>query len=293
MIKTFTNQIRSLRNRCVRVGRSRQLRSMSLAGNAPAMSVFYHRVADHDLNDWTLSRHDFKRHLDFFAERFDLVSIADTQRRVDFGSTRPSISVTFDDGYRDNDDFALPLLIERQIPCTYFVTTGNVIHQRPFAHDLARHKPLAINDARQIRQWSDAGIEMGCHTRSHVDFSKVQDPAEIHREVSDSKDELEQIIGKPVRQFAFPYGLPAQLTPAAIWAVQEAGFEGFCSAFGGYNLVGRDSFHIRRFHGDPEFSRLVNWCSFDQAKVDREPLVVYSGNPKSSSPLASPTVTTH
>jgi peptidoglycan/xylan/chitin deacetylase (PgdA/CDA1 family) len=265
---------------------------MSQAGNAPAMAVFYHRVADSDPNDWTIGCQEFKRHLDFFAERFDLVSIADTQQRVDQGSRRPSLSITFDDGYHDNVDFALPLLIERQIPCTYFVTTGNVIHQRPFAHDLARDKPLAINNAAQIRRWSDAGIEMGCHTRSHVDFSKVQDPAEIHREVAEAKDELEQIIGKPVRQFAFPYGMPQQLTPAAIWAVQEAGFHGFCSAFGGYNLVGRDSFHIRRFHGDPEFSRLVNWCSFDQSKVDREPLVIYSGNPKSSSQLSVPAVAT-
>jgi peptidoglycan/xylan/chitin deacetylase (PgdA/CDA1 family) len=185
------------------------------------------------------------------------------------------VSITFDDGYRDNCEFALPMLMERNIPCTYFVSTQHVIGQIPFAHDVAQGQTLAVNTPQDLRRLADAGVEMGCHTRSHVDFSKVHDFKMVRREIVDAKQELEQIIGQAVRYFAFPFGLPAQLTQAAIEVIHEAGFDGFCSAFGGYNLVGRDSFHIRRCHADPEFARLKNWLTFDRRKSAREPSIRY------------------
>jgi hypothetical protein len=76
--------------------------------------------------------------------------------------------------------------------------------------------------------------------------------------------------------------MPKHLTQIAIEAVDRAGFEGFCSAFGAYNLVGRDAFHIRRFHGDPELARLKNWLSFDERKIHIEPEVRYFLPPQRS-----------
>ena len=237
---------------------------------------FYHRVADTSPNDWTISCREFERQLDYCEEHFQIITLAEIQARVRDGrSNNAAMAITFDDGYRENCDFALPLLIERGIPCTYFVTTDNVIRQRPFEHDEQRGERLPINTIGQVREMSDAGIEIGCHTRRHVDFSKVHDPAILREEIRVAKDELEQMIGGPVRYFAFPFGLPRQLTQAAIEAVAEAGFDGFCSAFGAYNLVGRDWFHIRRFHGDPEFARMRNWLSIDPRKIRLEPQVRY------------------
>jgi hypothetical protein len=65
------------------------------------------------------------------------------------------------------------------------------------------------------------------------------------------------------------------LTQAAIACVQRAGLRGFCSAFGGYNLPGRDAFHIRRFHGDEDFARFRNWLDFDTRKLRHEPRIDY------------------
>ena len=129
---------------------------------------------------------------------------------------------------------------------------------------------------------SDRGIEIGCHTRSHVDFSKLHDVKLVRQEIIDAKKELEQIIGNAVRYFAFPFGLPEQLTQVAIETIHEAGFDGFCSAYGGYNFVGRDSFHIRRCHGDPEFARLKNWLTFDPRKSSKERNVRYFLPPNNS-----------
>ncbi len=256
--------------------RRAQVDSLSAQSVCPISVLFYHRVANSFPNGWTISKKLFEQHIDYCQQHFDTIDLAEVQRRVrENDSCTPAVSLTFDDGYFANCNFAIPLLLERRIPCTYFVTTRNVVHQLPFGHDVENGRQLAVNTTRQLREMSEAGIEIGCHTRSHVDFSKIHDPESVRNEIIGAKEELEQVIGTAVRYFAFPFGMPAQLTQVAIEAVHEAGFDGFCSAYGGYNLIGRDSFHIRRCHGDPEFSRLKNWLTFDPRKARNEPSIRY------------------
>ena len=45
--------------------------------------------------------------------------------------------------------------------------------------------------------------------------------------------------------------------------LKKEGFLGVCSTLGGINEIGGDSFHISRLHGDPNFSRMQNWLTFD------------------------------
>lgn len=270
--------------------RRARLRELCQQGAAPMFVPFYHRVADKHPNDWTISCQEFERHVRHCKEHFEPVGLDEVQRRVREGVSRPTITFTFDDGYAENCDFALPLLIEQGIPTVYFTSINFVKEQRPFPHDVEAGMGLPVNTEAQIREMADMGIEIGLHTREHVDFSKVHDAAEIRSEIIEAKDELEQMIGRAVRYFAFPYGLPKQLTEPAIEAVHEAGMMGFTSAFGAYNVPGRDAFHIRRFHGDPEFSRLLNWLSFDQRKLDREPTIPYVLPPATSFQAASNTM---
>jgi len=256
--------------------RRAELRRLCNKSRAPISVLFYHRVADRHCTPWTISSEQFRRHIDYCQRNFELIDLEEVQRRVSRNhSCAAAASLTFDDGYRDNGDTALPLLIDRGIPRTYFVSTSIIRRQSPFPHDVEAGRPLAVNTVAQLREVSDAGIEIGCHTRNHIDFSRVHDRKIVRQEIVESKNELQQMIGKPVRYFAFPYGMPQQLTQIAIEAVYEAGFDGFCSAYGGYNLPGRDAFHIRRFHGDPEFARLINWLSFDRRKLQQEPEVRY------------------
>jgi peptidoglycan/xylan/chitin deacetylase (PgdA/CDA1 family) len=256
--------------------RAARVRRLAAIGQAPLSVLFYHRVADVHPNNLTISKAQFTRHVEYCRENYEPISLSEVQRRIrDNDSYIPSVTFTFDDGYQDNCDFAIPLLLDHQFACTYFVTTGNVLQQTQFGHDQANGVQLRINTARQIRQMSDAGIEIGCHTRTHPNFANVHDLKVIRDEIINAKQETEQLIGRAVRYFAFPFGTPQQLTQAAIETVYEAGFAGFCSAYGAYNLVGQDAFHIRRIHGDGEFARFVNWLSFDERKRRQEPEIKY------------------
>lgn len=249
---------------------------MAASGIAPPMVSFYHRVADVHPNAWTISTEQFDRHLDYYARHFDTIDLAQVQRRVIEGnSNRPSVSITFDDGYAENQRHALPAMIARGIPVTYFVSTAHVEHARAFSHDLNAGRPLPINSKSSLRTLSDSGVEIGGHTADHADLSKIYDAESLRTQIIDDRARLQDIIGREVRYFAFPFGLKPQLHAAAIEAVIQAGYHGFCSAFGGYNLIGGDAFHIRRFHGDPEFSRLVNWLSLDRGKFSCEPTLEF------------------
>ncbi len=237
---------------------------MSRTGTVPIIVLFYHRVADEHPNDWTISRADFTQQIDWFQQQFDIVGLEEVQNRIRSGyNDRPTLSITFDDGYAENSDYALPLLIERKIPATYFATVNQTLKQTPFPHDIERGRPLPTNSLESLIAMDAAGIEIGAHTRSHTDLGKVTDDQVLIDEVITSSLELEAAIGRKIRYFAFPYGLTPNLNSKVFGMLRSAGFLGACSAYGGWNDVGDDPFHIQRLHGDPNIERIKNWLTYD------------------------------
>ena len=245
---------------------------MKRSGTVPVYSIFYHRVADDNLNPWTIRCDKFQNQIDWMQDNFDIVDLQECQRRIDSGyNVRPTLSITFDDGYSENCDFALPMLVERRIPVTYFVTTHHTFNQRPFQHDVERTAPLTTNTIESLRALDLAGVEIAAHTRNHPDLAKVNSQEQLWDEVIKASRELGELIGRDVRYFAFPYGQYCNLNPRVFQLLREEGFLGVCSAYGGWNNIGGDSFHIQRIHGDPSISRMMNWLTYDPriANVER------------------------
>ena len=237
----------------------------------PVMVLFYHRVADQCLNAWTLSNARFRSQMRWLQARFDLVTLEEAQRRIGSrANDRPTVAITFDDGYADNCEQAVPWLLENAIPFTYFVTSGHVLSGEPFAHDVKKGRPLAPNSTEQLCQMAEAGVEVGAHTRTHANLGKITSEEQLYDEIVGSKRDLENMLDKPVRYFAFPFGLPENMSEAAFRIAFQAGLWGVCSAYGGYNMPGDDSFHLERIHGDSEWSRFRNWLTVDPRKLKRE-----------------------
>ena len=82
-----------------------------------------------------------------------------------------------------------------------------------------------------------------------------------------AKEELQAALGRPVRYFAFPFGLHANLNPAAFALAKKAGYAGVCSAYGGFNFPGDDPFHLQRIPVDDDMIRLKNWVTMDPRKL--------------------------
>ena len=240
-------------------------------GQVPVMVLFYHRVADEHPNDWTITNDRFRLQLNWIKERFDIVSLAEGQRRIAAEENdRPTVCITFDDGYADNCASAIPWLLENEIPFTYFVTSEHVQSGEPFDHDVAIGCPLPPNTVEQLREMAAAGVEIGSHARTHSNLAKLTSEQDLYDEIVGSKRDLENLIDHPVHYFAFPYGLPENMSTEAFRVAFQAGLWGVCSAYGGYNLPGDDSFHLQRIHADPEWARFRNWLTVDPRKIRRE-----------------------
>jgi peptidoglycan/xylan/chitin deacetylase (PgdA/CDA1 family) len=237
-------------------------------GRLPAIILLWHRIADDAANDWTTPNAMFLRQIDWLQKRFPLVSLEEAQRRIREGCNRePCVSVTFDDGYADNCQHAIPWLIEKRIPCTYFVTVHNILSGEPFPDDLAEGRRLAPNTLEQLRAMASAGIEIGAHTFTHADLGPIADQQVLHREVVSARQELQKALDRPVRYFAFPYGLHKNLSRTAFALSEAAGYSAACSAYGGFNFPGDDPFHLQRIPANIPMICMKNWATLDWRKL--------------------------
>jgi peptidoglycan/xylan/chitin deacetylase (PgdA/CDA1 family) len=132
---------------------------------------------------------------------------------------------------------------------------------------VARGQPLPPNTIDEIKDLAEMGVEIGTHTRSHADLGTIHDPGHLADEIVGCRDDLCGAVNRPPRYFAFPYGRHDNLTAEAFRLAKQAGYQGVCSAYGGYNFPGDDAFHLQRIHADPEIVRLKNWLTVDPRKV--------------------------
>ena len=103
----------------------------------------YHRVApaaagdrlDDGVVDATPA--DFDRQMAFVRSSFEPIGVVDLLAFAGGaqGLPRNPIMITFDDGYRDNHDVALPILLRHGVRATFFVATDYVERRRPFWWD--------------------------------------------------------------------------------------------------------------------------------------------------------------
>ena len=149
--------------------------------------------------------------------------------------------ITFDDGYLDTLENALPILRKNGFNATCYVTSKRTsLYNEWDASNLNVRKPLMNDD--QILAWRDAGMEVGAHSRTHPHLPECSD-AELRDEISGCKSDLEKLTGAPVTQFCYPYG---QVDERVAAAVRSAGYEAATLTRRGRARPGEDLFLLRR-----------------------------------------------
>jgi len=97
----------------------------------------------------------------------------------------------------------------------------------------------------QIHIMQQAGIAFGSHTLSHPVVNQLA-PAELERELADSKRLLEEKLGVPVKDFAFPFGKAADCGAAAVEMLSRCGYRSAVTTVPGVNTPRVNPFEIRR-----------------------------------------------
>jgi peptidoglycan/xylan/chitin deacetylase (PgdA/CDA1 family) len=137
-------------------------------------------------------------------EGFTGLTFGELGRRRRTGEPLPArpIVLTFDDGYADLIEEALPKLIEHGFPATVFVTTGWL---RDAGRGAAGTAPGRMLSWAQLAKLAAAGIEVAAHSHSHPQLDQISG-TRLRADLGDCKQLLEDRLGRPVRSLAYPYG---------------------------------------------------------------------------------------
>jgi len=150
------------------------------------------------------------------------------------------VGLTFDDGYRNNVEYALPVLKKQGFTATCYGVSSMMGATNSWDAGLVAEKPLmALSD---WHTWRDAGMDVGSHTRTHAKLTELT-PNEARMQIADSKRELEQALGCEVQHFCYPYGW---FSPEHRDMVQQAGYRTATTTVRGRVHADADPFAMNR-----------------------------------------------
>jgi peptidoglycan/xylan/chitin deacetylase (PgdA/CDA1 family) len=136
---------------------------------------------------------------------------------------RPVV-LTFDDGFANLLEHGAPVLAELGFSATVFVISGRCGQNNDWPGQGAGVPLLPLLSWDGVSALSQAGIEIGSHTTSHAQLDRIGDDEVLH-ELTVSKQQIEDRLGRPVRSFAYPCG---DFRPSVVERVREL-YDGACS----------------------------------------------------------------
>jgi len=129
------------------------------------------------------------------------------------------VVLTFDDGYVDIVEQALPVLTAHGFTATCYLVSRCLDQYNLWdAERLGVRKP--VMDRAQVREWLAAGMEVGGHTRTHPYLTRCSTET-MWEEVAGCKQDLEREFGVEVLHFCYPYG---DWDPRVEDTARQAGF---------------------------------------------------------------------
>jgi peptidoglycan/xylan/chitin deacetylase (PgdA/CDA1 family) len=195
----------------------------SLAGKKRI--IYFHSVHP----DYSFSLHPlaFKAIIStIIDEGYSILSVSDLMSSCD---NEKAIAISFDDGYFDNLEFAVPILLEYSANATFFVVTDLVGESGRIGsnvgHRMYPNRPML--NAQDIRYMSDLGFEIGSHTANHLSLRHLYkaSPLLVHNELTNSKIFLEDVTGSTVESFAYPFGQPMNVSHDVTIMAHQAGYK--------------------------------------------------------------------
>jgi peptidoglycan/xylan/chitin deacetylase (PgdA/CDA1 family) len=204
--------------------------------------LLYHRVADDD-DPLSLAPRRFREQMRHLAsEGYTVVDLMAAVTMLDRGEVPPRVlGLTFDDGFADVRDEALPVLAEHGFRATVFVTTGVTDGRLSFPWYEGRQPPVLGWDEVEALD-REGTLRFEAHTVSHPNLLSVDDAA-ARAEIADGRRELEQRLGRHVRAFAYPAGLYGERERRL---VAEAGYSAAVTCEPGVNRPASDRMALRR-----------------------------------------------
>lgn len=187
-----------------------------------------------------------------------------------FDKDKKWIMLTFDDGYKDNYENAFPILKKYQFKGIIYILDGLKYNKWDVDDKNNPEKEFPLMNIEELLEMQKYGIEFGGHTSTHPKLAELT-LQEVKKEIILSKNNIENMIGKRLLSFAYPYG---SLNEDVKKISQESGYEFAVATDSGSITFSDDLFEIRRIGIFPtnnlfNFKRKVSG-KYNFIKVKRE-----------------------
>ena len=141
-----------------------------------ALVLLYHRVGCRapDVHDLSVDREDFRGHMQHLRDHFCVRPLDELVDRTLDGSVPPrAVAVTFDDGYLENLEVVSPILLDIDIPATFFVNTDRLDEEHECWWDVLERVLIStdelppvldlFSDGRWVRPTSSSDERLAAH----------------------------------------------------------------------------------------------------------------------------------
>jgi peptidoglycan/xylan/chitin deacetylase (PgdA/CDA1 family) len=225
----------------VGMARSRLKQALALSGGrAPAQGatlLIYHRIGAGTRDELDLPASAFARQLDLL-EQHQVMSLDGALDRLDAGDAQPAVVLTFDDGFDDVYANAWPLLRERRLPFTVYLSSGYVSRDMVWEGSTAKGAPGRGMSWAQLAEMVDSGLcTVGNHTHRHVRPESL-----TVDELDECTEAVQQNLGATPRHFTYPWGVCVPTIEEAL----RTRFRSASTGLLGRNLPATDRMRLRR-----------------------------------------------
>jgi peptidoglycan/xylan/chitin deacetylase (PgdA/CDA1 family) len=179
----------------------------------PVPILMYHSIAIPSTSPYVVSVQAFETQMAYLAERhYTPLTVTQFIRARQCPETLPlrPVVLTFDDGYADFYENALPVLRRHKFGATLYIVTSWV-KGSPREKGPGSESGYRLLTWEQIVEISANGIECGAHTHTHSPLDILGETA-ARMELVRSQQILQAKIGQPVSSFAYPGGYQTRFT---------------------------------------------------------------------------------
>ena len=213
--------------------------------------LLYHRIGVSPINSqYYVPPEKFEAQMKLLHDwEYTVIPVATLVDAIKKGANLPPrpVVITFDDGDISVYETAFPILQKYGLTGVVYIV-GNYMGTDGYM------------TADQIKELVDAGWEVGSHSRSHRDLTKLE-PAVQRVEIVDARKELQKATGSPVLTFAYPFGI---MSPGVADYAHFAGYIaamglGFTSDQGKSNLFWLQRRDVKGEYDIKQFAGFLPW----------------------------------
>ncbi|MCP4748551.1 MAG: polysaccharide deacetylase family protein [Desulfobacteraceae bacterium] len=204
--------------------------------NYRTVVLTYHRVRDDGKSsDISVTSKSFGKQIAYLKKNFKITSLFSAVENLSSRQTisKDHVAISFDDGFKDNYQNAFPVMMQHNCCATIFLLSGKIGNSDEFLN------------IEEINKMKAKGMEFGSHTVNHPILSDLNEK-EILKELDQSKNDLEMILGSKINLFAYPKGKKKHYNESVKRILHKVGYKAAFTTENGALEKGDNLYELKR-----------------------------------------------